>query len=258
MLSMRVRLLLTLWLLCVGLVFLASPPSALAQGPARTPLVAGRGVLRLDLVPPDFAYMDHGDINDRRGFRLQDGGADTVFALGLGLGYGVTSALEVGALALPLRLSPGTDVEDVELYGRYALGRVLALQATVQIPTQTELGLGFGVPLLFAFGAGHAVETGIEVEFLLEGHEQVNLDVPFAVQWALSSSIFAGLRSGLLFANMDEVRINLGAQAGVRLASGFDLKAGVNFPQFLHTGPGDALSIDGWLVVLGATIRTQT
>lgn len=250
---LHVTLLLLILLAQVG----AAPPAS-AQNPARVPLVAGRGTLRLDLAPPDFAYMDHGAINDRRGFRLEDGGPGTTFALGLGLGYGVTSALELGALALPIRFSPSTDVEDLEFYGRYALTAEVALQATVQLPTQTRTGLGFGVPLHFNFGAGHAIDTGLEVEFLLYEREVVNLDVPFAVQWALGRVAFAGVRSGLLFIDLEEVWINLGAQAGVRLAPGFDLKLGVNFPGFLRTGPGDALSADGWRILFGATVRTQT
>lgn len=249
---------LRLLLMLMSLVQVGAALSAHAQSPARAPLVAGRGTLRLDLAPPDFAYMDHGWINDRRGFRLEDGGADTTFALGLGLGYGVTSALELGALALPIRFSPGTDVEDLEFYGRYALSAAVALQATVQLPTQTRTGLGFGVPLHFTFGAGHAIDTGVEVEFLLYAHEIVNLDVPLAVQWALGRTAFAGVRSGLLFVDLDEMWINLGAQAGVRLAPEFDLKLGVDFPAFLRTGPGDPISADGWRILFGATVRTQT
>ena len=244
------RLLSLCWfsLLLTGFV---APVGAKAQSYLSRPVSLGHGVLRIDAGPSDYGYMDHGELNGSRGFRAVDRPGDAQLRLGLGAAYGVTSAFEVGGLLLPLQLSPDGDVGDLEFYGRFALSSVLALQATLQLPTQTDLGVGVGVPVKLPFGGGHRLETGIELEFIFADDPVANLDVPVAFSFSLTDAVFAGFRTGIFFAAMEEIAINLGIQAGVTIVGDLDLTGSLNFPRFLWTGPGDEVSFRGYQLIAG-------
>merc|ERR1711916_216046 len=100
----------------------ATTTLAFAQGnPLGRPQTLPRRVFRIDAAPSDFGFMDHGELNSGRGFRVRESGGngDAVVELGMGFGYGIGRAFEFGALVLPLRLSPDSDIGDMEAYGRY-------------------------------------------------------------------------------------------------------------------------------------------
>lgn len=236
---------------------------ARAQTYLTRPISLHAGQLRIDVGPSDYGYMDHGGINGSyipggvdngaRGGRFVDRPGDTAISLGLGMAYGVTDRLEVGGLVIPLQLSPRGDMGDVELYGRFGMTRGLALQATLQLPTHTELGVGLGIPFKVALGA-HRLEMGVELEFIFEERESAHLDVPFALQFALSKNVFAGFRSGIYFERLEDIAVNLGVQGGVTIANAVDLTASFNIPKFLWTGPGDSVRLDGYQLILGLNI----
>lgn len=231
------------------------PSIACAQSYLSRPVTLAGGALRLDAAPSDYGYMDHGFLNSSRGFRAVDApGNEAALRLGLGAAYGVTNDFEFGGLFLPLQFSPDSDIGDLELYGRFGLSSVLALQMTLQIPTQTDLGVGLGVPVKLPFGGGHRLETGIEIEFMFYDDPVANLDVPVAFNFALGSIVFAGFRTGLFFEAMEEIAINLGVQAGVTIARDLDLTASMNFPRFLWTGPGDEVSLRDYQLIAGLNV----
>ena len=243
-------------ILAVGALgaLLLSQGSASAQGYIERPLTLPEGTLRLDLAPQDYAFMDHGALNDARGLRLRDLGDDVGVSLGAGLGYGLGSGFELGGLILPLQLAPDTDVGDLELYGRYAITEAVALQATLQLPTQTETGLGFGLPVYLPLGDAARLETGVELEVIFYKDAVANLDVPLAINFAVAREVFLGLRSGLLLWDFDEAFVNLGVQGGVTVDPAADLTVSFNFPQFITTVGDDAVVVDGWELIFGANI----
>ena len=238
--------------------------SASAQTYISRPLTLPAGTIRLDLAPPDYGYMDHGAINTGRGFRVADGPGDNFVGIGAGMGFGITSHFEMGGLILPLQLSPDGDVGDLEAYARFRFSPVVAFQASVQIPTQTEAGLSLGVPLFIPLSGRSRMETGIEVEFIFYDDTIANLDVPMAFQFAVGDRFFIGPRTGLLLADFDVAFINLGLQGGATVARNVDLTAGFNFPYLIQIGGGGGpdpdddddfrVSADGWEFVAGVNI----
>ena len=160
----------------------------------------------------------------------------------------------MGGLVLPVRLAPDGDLGDLEAYLRYAFaaGGDVAVQATLQIPTQTEVGLGIGLPIFVPLGGAGRMETGVELELIFYNDARVNLDFPAAFQFALGNNAFAGPRTGVVVVDLEEVAINLGGQIGVTVSPMVDLSGSFNFPLFLWTGPGDAINVDLVEVVLGA------
>lgn len=251
MLAGMKRLAIAIVLLWIGLVL--APQQAAAQYLAR-PLTLPQGKGRIDVGPPDYGYMDHGSLNNGRGLRLTIPPAgDTIVTLGAGAAYGITSQLEVGGLLVPLELQPDSDLGDLEAYLRYAFARNLAIQGTLRIPTETDLGIGVGMPIYFDLGGGSRMETGFEVEMIFFDDAVVHLDFPMAFQFALGRNAFAGPRTGLWVPDLEDVAINLGGQIGVSVSSAVDLSASMNFPLFLWTGPGDAINVDWLEVILAAS-----
>lgn len=230
-----------------------------SEGYAQRPLTLPTGHVRVDLGPPDFGYMDHGLLNNRRGLNiLVPSRGDASVGLGLGAAVGVMENLEVGTLLLPFALSPDFDFGDIELYGRYEFlqGRYeLAAQLTVNIPTDTDFGFGIGVPALFEIGDSIRVDTGAELEVVFYDDTQVNLDIPAAFSVEVADIAFVGVRTGLFVRDFDDIDINLGAQAGVTLLKMVDLTASFNWPFFISSRNYlDAFNLDWFQIIFGGTL----
>ncbi|MGD8863597.1 MAG: hypothetical protein PVI30_26520 [Myxococcales bacterium] len=218
-------------------------------------LTLSAGQWRIDAAPPDWGYMEHGEVNRGRGFRLVEPPVgDTRVYLGAGGAYGITNQLELGGLVLPLRLAPDGDLGDLEAYLRYAFtpGGSLAAQVTVRIPTDSDLAVGIGLPAFVALGGGGRLETGVELELIDRNDTTVNIDVPLAFQFAVTSSLYAGPRTGVVLLDLDEAVINLGGQIGGAVSPQVELSASVNLPNFLQTY-GDTVNLDWVEIIFGAT-----
>lgn len=269
----------TLLVVFAGTAF-AEPGQATPRYADRS-MTLNKGTLRVDGGPSDFGLLDSGMINSGRGFRISDIGTDTAVSLGLGVGYGITDAFEVGALALPLNFAPdGVDAfGNPELYARYRFmtGNVeVGAQAAVQIPLNDypfmgdySFGFSAGLPVLVRLGKMGRMDTGIEGEFLFgdrvdpaggTSSSMINIDVPLAFNFNVTDNVFLGGRTGLLVrdvteADFDAFSVPLGIQGGYTLNKGVaDLTAWFKFPAFLggDTYYGDTVNLDYWEIGFGA------
>ena len=215
-------------------------------------LTLGAGTVRLDAGPPDWGYFHPGGpqwIGENRGLRVRvDTQNDQTWVwAGLGLAVGATNELELGGLLLPIRVTPDTTYDDMELYGRYALldgDFELGAQVSVQIPTETEAGLGLGLPMLVHATRDLRIDTGAELEILFWDPTVTNLDIPLALTWNVVGSGFLGFRTGVYVWDFDALIVPTGLHAGGVVADGrVDLGGWFMWPGFLHTDREHAVDL---------------
>jgi hypothetical protein len=227
-------------------------------------LTLGSGTVRVDGGPPDWGYFHPGGpqwINENRGLRVRvDNNADRTWAwLGLGLGVGVTDDVELGGLLLPIRVTPDSDIDDLEVYGRFGLLEgtfEMAGQATVQLPAETDPGLGLGLPMLVHAGNALRIDTGVEIEMLFWDDTVVSLDLPLAFTWDLGRVGFLGMRTGMYFRDMDALVVPAGIHGGGVLANGHvDIAGWFTWPGFLATEREDALEVNSFEFGFGVNAR---
>lgn len=229
---------------------------------AAPPITLDKGVLRVDIGPPDFAYMDHGRLNDGRGLRLfKPGSGDLGVGVGAGAAYGVTETFELGGLLLPLQLAPDADLGGLEVYGRFLLtgggDMAVAAQITIQLPTNADFALGLGAPIEVALSKSVRLQTGGELEIVFDP-SIISLDIPAALAFDVGRSVFLGPRSGLFFDDFKELTVNLGAHIGGRLGGGWTLTGSFNWPIFLDTRGSEALNVDFFELIIGMNYRMKT
>ena len=198
-------------------------------------LTLPRQVLRLDMAPPDFALLDSGVLGEGYGLRFTgvdtddaDDDADVlVVTSGIGLAYGITSAVELGGKLIPVRFTPNPDYLDLELYLRWAFlqHRVadMGLQFALQFPTDNPrlFGMGLGLPIRIRMGEVARLDFGFELELLLWDNDvddavdsDFNLDVPVALSFSVTERFFLGGQFGLFFYDFDRVGLNGGGHIG--------------------------------------------
>lgn len=198
--------------------------------------------LRFDLGPYERGLNDSGIIlgpydESAYGLRFQDydgaGGDDVTVQLGLGLAYGIVDDVEIGVLAAPLNFSDGQVYGDLSTYVRWAFVNEsnvqFGLQGTVQVPTATNLGFGFGLPLNINAGRIVRIETGAKVEVVFDDVDRsapadgdddprLAIDVPIALSFNIRPRGFLGGRADLLWdakiGDADAFRAGAGAFGG--------------------------------------------
>lgn len=259
--------------LFLGVLFSSVSTSSLAQKSGRVlsasayhyafrPITLPKGILRIDLAPPDYGYMEHGQLNHNRGLNmLIQEGDDVNLGFGAGASYGIERNFELGALLFPFIFAPDFDFGDMELFGRYGFvqgSAQLAAQLTLRIPTQTEFGLGIGMPMVFRVTKTFLLDTGLELEIIFYDDELVNLDLPAAFNFSISPAAFIGFRTGILVVDMDEAAINLGLQGGFSIDPTVGLTASFNWPAFLWTGGGDTFNPDTFEILFGLSLYIDT
>ena len=222
---------------------------------AERSLTMPRQVLRLDLAPPDYALLDSGLLAEGYGFRVRgwdndrDGDPDDVVVIsGVGLAYGITGAVELGAKVLPVRFHPNPDYLDLEAYLRWAFVRTRAvdvgLQFSMQLPTDRPrvFGTGFGLPVRIRMGEVGRLDFGFELEVYYWDDDRdgdpddidvdVNLDVPVALSFSITERFYVGGHFGMLFAEFDRVGLNGGGHVGYTVgkrSSSLDLTGAFRF-----------------------------
>lgn len=248
------------------------------------------GMLRIDLGPADRALL-HASSSFPLGtfgvLPLPRGGgfvvtgydfggmsSDTAIDLRAGAAFGIIDGLEVGALFLPLGLSPS----DRDAYGNptaYARLRIidgdvqLGAQVGVQIPALegTDVGLGFAVPLKLVLGNGIHLNTGGELQLTFADDTIFGLNVPVEFAVNITEMFYAGATTGLVYGNFDggDPVIPAGVFVGytIALGSGMMLDASVDFqlPWLINTqdelAPGVSApgGFDIWQLTVGAVMR---
>ncbi len=232
-------------------------PAEAADEPAAEGIAtpyAGRGItlsegtLRVDIGPYEHGLNDSGAIlgplayGGNYGIRVQHfgeaGSNDNATFLGIGASYGVFDELEVGAVLLPILLSPRGDFADMALYGRYAFFRnewvEVGGQLAMSFPSGAPgFGLGIGAPVTFRFIDRLRIDTGLELEMRLfrgGGNQYVGLDIPVAATYNITDSGFVGGHFAFTIYDFDGLMVPLGVHGGYTLftdavAVDFTLKA---------------------------------
>lgn len=255
----------TTWTIITIFTLICALPSAaqaaemLAQGGyAERPLSLDKGTLRIDMAPPDFGYMDFGEINDGRGALRMNGNADRGVGVysGVGAAIGIIKDLEAGALLFPIPIHPNFDFGNMEAYVRYQITHgtfQLGAQATVQIPTGGRFGVGLGMPMRIAASDLVRIDTGFEFEFMANPG-QVHLDVPLAVAFDINDVFFIGPRTGLRFPVMRELQMPLGLFLGGTIADAVDLTGSFTFWDFINTYSDRTVDLRPWEIMFGVTV----
>lgn len=234
------------------------------------PMLIGKGMLRVDVGPPDFALLSAG-----RGFIVARPytaalgstapvaalGDDVGVYLGSGAAYGFTEEIEAGIVLLPLFMTPSFSYGDIDLYGRYLLHTTekvqIALQANMWLPINSDFGLGVGAPLRWQLDERWRADTGLQLRFSFGGSTVVGVDAPFAVNYQASDKVFVGGRSGISWGSLSDaayLSFPLGIQGGYHLQSGVaDLTAWFLWPNFLAPAAPSAFNADVFQIGMGAT-----
>jgi len=225
------------------------------RGYAARPLNAQKGMVRLDFGPSDFAYMDSGEINSGRGLRADTGpGGGDSFGVGMGISAGLFDCFELGALVAPVRIVPDLAYGDAEVYGRTRVTSWLSAQLAFQLPTETDFGMGIGLPMLFPIGDSLRLDTGVEAELVFADDFRGNLDVPVALNVNLGEIAFAGVRTGVFLSDFADLAVSAGLQGGVLLEDRADITLSFSWPRLVWTGAGDSFNGDVINITLGLTV----
>lgn len=192
---------------------------------------------------------------------------DTFIRLDARAAWSPIKNLEVGALAVPLALSPDVEYGNPRLYARYRV-----LEGAFEIAP--ELGFEFnksnvltvGVPMRAKLNPAAYIEFApfLVVDFPgsddPDGTEtQVGFALPVEIAISVMRQLYISFHTGLNLPDFDFdlASIPLMLEVGYSLPSGadtawIDIYLGFGFPGFLNLGPGDALNTDIWTAGLGA------
>lgn len=225
---------------------------------AARPLVNTRGTLTV-LASPINPLMITGGFNSVHfGINSSVGSfsADTSHILAVGASYAPIDNLEVGAIVLPLQLSPTFKYGNPALYGVYRLldgdfelGAGLAAYLPVQ--SGSDFALQLGVPMLYHLSPTMRLDTGVHLQMIFSDPMSNVLNIPVGLTVNVNDNIFLGARIGLngTLKNFgDTVAIPLYLRAGYTLANNAtggplaDLVLQFGFPGFLSLGASEPVS----------------
>jgi len=253
---------------------------------AQRGIVLPKGMLRVDAAPVDYGLLSggrgliistppYGMLAARAGKPITGLGGvvlaeappiandDVGVFLGVGAGYGITDHLEAGLVLLPIYFAPQADFGDIELYGRYRFIKQDKLEVGGQvgfvIPTNTDFGIFAGVPvrLLLDDAKRLRLDTGLQFRFTFADETIIGMDLPLAVNYNITSTLFVGGRLGFNWPILKEsstIQIPLGVQGGVQLLDGLmDVQAWFMFPAFISPGGDQKVVAKVWQIGTGAT-----
>lgn len=237
------------------------------------PLVIPRGQLTIIAGPHPIIggggfTIDHFGVNTSSPLTIS---VDPAYEFAVGASYGVIDNLEVGAIAIPLLLSPDFKYLNPSLFGVY---RILsgqfelgaALTATIPVQSGTDFGLGLGVPMAYHLSDTMRLNTGVNLSFSFGDPMQTGLSIPVGLTVNVANNVFVGARTGIT-ADLkhfgDTIALPLVLQGGYTLANASngptaDLMVQFGFPGFLSLGAEDPVSklqTAYWQLTFGANIH---
>ena len=191
--------------------------------------------------------------------------------LAAGASYGITDDLEVGAMVLPLTLSPEVKYGNPSVYGQYRMvgGDVeVAARAEVWLPVEGDFRLQVGAPIWWKASPSVALRTGAFLMFVASDPNQMVISIPVALVINATDNFWLGISTGLSFAVSDPgpgdtLAVPLGLELGYALADSggaplVDLVGSWQFTSFIAGGGGDTISASSWVASLGARIYLDT
>jgi hypothetical protein len=171
--------------------------------------------------------------------------------------------LQVGALAVPLTISPDTEYGDPRLYARYRV-----LDGDIQLAP--ELG--------FTFNGANILDLGLQTQFTLNkasfvrvaptltidfeaDAKRFGLEVPVELAISASRQIYGAFRTGLYVPqfDFDIASIPLGVEVGYSFAKNdvawFDLYAQFTLPALITPTADEMFHADTFMIGLGGRIH---
>lgn len=182
-------------------------------------------------------------------------GINSLDLLGLG-GQGLISVF----------VSPETDFGDIPFYLRYQATEGVAdvaVEFRLRIPTFSELGIAFGVPLRLHAGDSVAIDTGFDLTYDDPGGvDLVSIGFPLDLVVNPTSNLFFKIQSGVSLPDLTEAptiaAFPLGFTLGGSAAAGpamLDAFVAFRFPIFGAVGDGQSeLTSDIWTITIGINV----
>lgn len=226
---------------------------------------------------------------DVSGFRLSlFGGSEMFWSLNFGVAIAPVKHLEIGFSRYRMGSFPGinsldllglggqglisvfvapeTEFGDIPFYLRYQVTEGvadLALEFRVRIPTFSEVGIAFGVPVRFHAGDRVAIDTGFDLTYD-DPRDADLLSIGFPLDLVLnaSSNVFFKIQSGVSLPDIGTsptiAGFPLGFVLGGSVAAGstmLDPFVAFRFPIFGAVGAGESeLTSDIWTITFGINI----
>lgn len=182
-------------------------------------------------------------------------GINALDLLGLG-GQGLISVF----------VAPETEFGDIPFYVRYQVTEGvadLALEFRVRIPTLSEVGIAFGVPVRFHAGDRVAIDTGFDLTYDdPRGADLLSIGFPLDVVFNPSSQVFFKIQSGASLLDVGRAPtvagFPLGFVLGGSVAAGstmLDPFVAFRFPIFGAVGGGESeLISEIWTITFGINV----
>ncbi|KPK13511.1 MAG: hypothetical protein AMJ62_14915 [Myxococcales bacterium SG8_38] len=163
-------------------------------------------------------------------------------------------------------VSPEGDFGDIPFYIRYqpVSGTAdVALEFRLRIPTLSEFGLAFGLPVRIHAGDSVAIDTGFDLTFDDPGGLDVlSVGVPLQIVGNVSDNLFLELQTGVSLPDITTDPVVTVLPLGFRLGGSVDagrvmLDAFFNFrfPTFAAFGSGDSeVTTEIWTITVGINV----
>lgn len=206
----------------------------------------------------------------------------TSTGLDLGAHFGILDDLEVGAVVLPIKLSPDFGYENplLEATFRFLKGKV-ELGARLRTTFVTQKGAGgavveAGMPVLVHVSEAARIDTGVYVPMSFGsgvsfggefsgGKTAIALRVPFQFIYDVIPALHIGAQTGFAIADFSDaghkIYVPLGFVAGYAIGNEkgplVDIDPYFTFPYFLTPGepsPGDKVNSGIWQTGLAVTV----
>lgn len=207
---------------------------------AQRSLVVPQRTLRIDAGP----RLPLGPLQPMRDgtFTITSGdapnGRRTGLQLNLGLAAGLTENLDVGVLALPVRLTPDTDYLDPVLYGTYRFSRgelEAGVYLAIDLPVQDHFDVTAGIPLILHVGNDVRADLAALLHIRFDDdHQPIDLMFPFELAFNINAHVFLGPETGIVIADFDNVYVPLGFFVGYTFGRLGDLRGEFRFPSVDH------------------------